>query len=108
MITEIVLFELPKGMSPEQVFAALRQSAPVWRANTELMRKNYLYDRSNGRAGGVYLWPSIDAAQRAHNQSWCEMIQTRFGSAPTFEYFETPIVVDNELGRIVESEAVSA
>jgi hypothetical protein len=36
------------------------------------------------------------------------MIETRFGSAPTFQYFETPIVVDNELGRIVESEAVSA
>lgn len=108
MITEIVLFDLPKDISPEQIGAVFRQGAPGWQANTELMRKNYLYDRANGRAGAVYLWPDIGAAQRAHDQSWCEMIRTRFGSAPTFQYFETPVVVDNVLGRIVEAEPASA
>jgi hypothetical protein len=44
MITELVLFALPEGMTREQVTAFFQQNAPKWRANPDLIRKNYLYD----------------------------------------------------------------
>ena len=37
----------------------------LFQNNTELTRKNYIYDPDKGQAGGVYLWPSVEAAQRA-------------------------------------------
>ena len=102
MITELVLFDLPKDMTREQVAAFFRQNAPKWRANSDLIRKNYLYDPAAQRGGGVYLWPDIAAARRAHDAAWCEFISNTLGSDPLFQYFETPVVVDNAVGEIVE------
>jgi hypothetical protein len=103
MITELVLFALPEGMTREQVRAAFARTAPKWRAHPELIRKNYLYDPEARRAGGVYLWPDIAAARRAHDADWCETVRKAYGSAPTFQYFETPVVVDNAHGETVEA-----
>jgi hypothetical protein len=101
MITELVLFDLPKHMTREQVAHFFRQNAPKWRANSDLIRKNYLYDATAQRGGGVYLWPDVAAAQRAHDASWCEIIRATFGSDPVVQYFETPVVVDNAHGETV-------
>ena len=64
MITELVLFNLPVGITRAQVVAGMHATAAAWRANPELVRKNYLYDAANRQAGGAYLWPSVEAAQR--------------------------------------------
>ena len=53
MITELVLFDLPEGMTREQVVAFFRQNAPKWRANSDLIRKNYLYDPEAQRDGAA-------------------------------------------------------
>jgi hypothetical protein len=58
MITELVLFALPEGMTREQVTAFFQQNAPKWRANPDLIRKNYLYEPETRRGGGAYLWPT--------------------------------------------------
>ena len=42
MITEIVLFHLPDGMSREDAIAKYRLSVPGWRANPDLIRKTFL------------------------------------------------------------------
>ena len=105
MITELVLFGLPQGMTREQVAAFFRGNAPKWQANPDLIRKNYLYDPAAERGGGVYLWPDIAAAKRAHDDAWCENIRKTFGSEPVIQYFETPVVVDNARGEIVEATA---
>jgi hypothetical protein len=101
MITELVLFALPDGMTREQVTAFFQQNAPNWRANPDLIRKNYLYDPEARRGGGAYLWPDIAAARRAHDATWCENIRKAFGSEPVIQYFETPVVVDNVRGETV-------
>lgn len=105
MITELVLFDLPAGISREQVVAGMRATADAWRANTELVRKNYLYDAANSKAGGAYLWPSIEAAQRGHNAEWCARIKTMYGSEPVIRYFETPLIVDNAQDALIETLA---
>jgi hypothetical protein len=95
MITEIVLFKLPAGMTLEQYTKAARESAPAWAANPALIRKNYLYDAERGYGGGAYTWPSIAEAQKWHGEAFKRRIKEVFGSEPTFTYYETPILVDN-------------
>ena len=105
MITELVLFNLPHGMTRDDVITGMRDSAPAWRANTELIRKNYLYDPVAGQAGGAYLWPSIEAAQRGHNAEWRMRIKRLYNSEPVIRYFDTPLIVDNAQDLLIESQA---
>lgn len=102
MITEIITFRLPEGMTREEVMANYRRSAPAWRANPDLIRKNYLYDAGSRRGGGVYLWRNIEAARRARDAAWLERVRRNYGSEPVVQYFETPIVADNAMGRTIE------
>ncbi len=102
MITELVLFDLPPGISRDEVMAGMRATAPAWRANGELVRKNYLYDAAKCQAGGAYLWPSIEAAQRGHDAAWRARIKQMYGSEPVIRYFETPLIVDNAQDELIE------
>jgi len=102
VITEIITFRLPEGMTREEVMANYRRSAPAWRANPDLIRKNYLYDAGSRRGGGVYLWRNIEAARRARDAAWLERVRRNYGSEPVVQYFETPIVADNAMGRTIE------
>ncbi len=95
MITEIVTFEIPDSMAREEVIALFEQSAEIWRADTKLHRKNYLYDPEAGIAGGVYTWDSVADAKAAHGEAFHARVAETFGSTPRFQYFETPVVVQN-------------
>jgi hypothetical protein len=105
MITEVVTFKLPMGMTREQLIGNYRQTAPKWRENPDLIRKNYLYDGANGLGGGVYLWKDIAAAKKWHDDRWRQGVVERYGSAPIISYFETAIVVDNLAQRTIEDTA---
>jgi hypothetical protein len=96
MITEIVLFDLPAGTTRAAMIAQFKDSIPRWRDNPELLRKHMIFDLARGKGGGVYLWPSIEAAQRAHDEAFRQRILAQFGSEPSYQYFETPVIVDNE------------
>lgn len=96
MITEIVTFEINKKMDRARVVELFEQSAEVWRAHPKLHRKNYLYDAEAGIAGGVYTWDTIFDAQEAHGAAFLARVAETFGSVPTFQYFETPVIVQNE------------
>jgi hypothetical protein len=102
VITEIVLFGLPEGMTREELVRNYRETAPKWRANPDLIRKTYLFDPEKRQGGGVYLWRDIHAARRAHDESWRHSVRELYGSDPTVRYFVTPLVVDNELEHVVE------
>ena len=95
MITEIVTFEIPEGMARERVIALFEESAEAWRAYPKLHRKNYLHDPAAGIAGGVYTWDSVEDAQEAHGAVFMARVAESFGSVPRFQYFETPIMVQN-------------
>ena len=69
MITEVVTFKLPTGMTRDQLISNYRQTAPKWRENSDLIRKNYLYDGTNGLGGGVYLWKDIAASKKLARRS---------------------------------------
>jgi hypothetical protein len=96
MITEVVLFDLPAGTTRESMIAQFKDSIPRWRDNPELLRKHMIFDLARGKGGGIYLWLSIEAAKRAHDEAFRQRILAHFGSEPSYQYFETPVIVDNE------------
>jgi len=104
MITEIVTFKLPQSMTRKQLVDNFRQTAPKWHANPNLIRKNYLYDAANNLGGGVYLWKNKEDAQRWHKDIFCQKVAEVYGDEPTIHDFDTPIVVDNEVGKITDKE----
>jgi hypothetical protein len=105
MITEIVLWRLPDGMTREDVHAKYRASVPTWQGNADLIHKAFLFDRESRRVGGVYLWKNVDAAKRAHGPAFQDRITAVFGARPEFQYFETPIVIDNSVNQVIDTAA---
>lgn len=101
MITEYILFSLPEGIAREDVVAGMHEVAPRWRAEADLIRKTFVYDAAANQAGAFYLWENRASAQAAHGDAWRQGIREKYGSEPTVVYFETPLVVDNALGRII-------
>ena len=102
MITEIVNFKLPAGMTREEIISKYEQTAPKWRNNPDLIRKNYLIDLDRGIAWGVYLWKEKVHAKIWHDAEFRKMVKDYYGEEPTFQFFETPIVVDNLTGDITK------
>ena len=63
MILELVEFNSPKGWSRQQVAEEARNVIPKWQANKELKRKHFLLELNGKTGAGVYIWPSVEAAQ---------------------------------------------
>ena len=105
MITEIVLWRMPDGMSREEATAKYRASIPTWQANSQLIHKAFLFDESSRRGGGVYLWTNIEAAKQAHGPAFQDRIGAIFGAKPEFQYFDTPIVIDNAGKQVIDAAA---
>jgi hypothetical protein len=99
MITAIVRFKLPASVDAAKAAELFRGSAPKYRGMKGLIRKYYLFDAESRTGGGCYLWESRDAAERVYNDEWRKMITERYGSAPEISFFETPVIVDNMLGK---------
>ena len=70
MITEIVLFDLPKGITREAMIAQFRDSVPRWQQNPDMIRKHMVFDLASGKGGGVYLWNCVEDAQRWHDDEF--------------------------------------
>ncbi|MDP9204549.1 MAG: hypothetical protein M3P12_03705, partial [Gemmatimonadota bacterium] len=86
MITEIVLWRLPDGMSKDEVTAKYRASVPTWQGKADLIHKSFLFDEKSRRIGGVYLWKNIEAAKEAHGTTFQDRIRSVFGANPEFQY----------------------
>jgi len=107
MILELVEFPSPKGWTREQVAEEAKHVVPKWQANKELMRKHFLLELNGKIGAGVYIWPSVEAAQRAHNEEWRQSVIKRTGAAPTIRYFDLMLLVDNEQGKVTEFPAAA-
>ena len=108
MIVELVLFKTPAGLTPEAEREMARATLPRWQADQDLVRKHYIRgsDAAGGPlGGGVYIWPSKAHAQAAHDDAWCRMVEQRTGAAPTFQYFEMFMLLDNEAQTVTEFDA---
>ncbi len=102
MITAIVNFKLPKDIDAKQAAALFEASTPKYRGLKGLVRKYYLFDAATNTGGGVYLWQSRAAAEAVYTAEWKAYIAQRYGAPPEIRYFDTPVIVDNELSRMLE------
>jgi hypothetical protein len=105
MILEFVEFDSPKGWSRQQVAEEARNVIAHWQANPDLLRKHFLLELNGKTGGGVYIWPSVEAAQRAHDEAWRQSIIKRTGAAPRIRYFDLFLLIDNEHGKVSEFAA---
>jgi len=105
MILEFVEFDSPKGWSRQQVAEEARNVIAHWQANPDLLRKHFLLELNGKTGAGVYIWPSVEAAQRAHDEAWRQSIIKRTGAAPRIRYFDLFLLIDNEHGKVSEFPA---
>jgi hypothetical protein len=104
MIVELVTFKTPTGWDRAHVLADAKHTIPKWRSNPKLLRKHFGLGlgADEGLSAGIYLWPSIEAANEAHDEAWREAVRQRTGGDPTIRYFDLFLLVDNERQRVVE------
>ena len=67
MIIEIVTFKNRPSLTRDEEYASALHAAHQWIKNPELVAKHFIRD-DEGNGGAVYIWPSKEAAQRAHTQ----------------------------------------
>lgn len=100
MITAIVRFPLAKGTTRDAAKTLFETSAPTFQKTPGLIRKYYLFgDGPTG--GGVYLWESREAAERLYTPEWRKSLAQRVGAEPEIQFFESPVIVDNNTGEII-------
>jgi hypothetical protein len=104
MIVELVTFVSPAGWDRAHVLEDAKTVVPKWKANRELVRKHFLLGigETTGTGAGLYIWPSIEAAKRAHNDEWREAVKKRTGGYPAIQYFDLLLLVDNEHAAVIE------
>lgn len=104
MILELVTFKAPPGWDRARIAEDAKHTVPRWTANRELLRKHFVrgLGADEGTLGGVYLWPSIDAARKAHDAAWRAGVLQRTGGEPTIRYFDLFLLIDNEHGAVTE------
>jgi hypothetical protein len=102
MITALVQFKVKDGTTRDEVLTNMNAAAPKFEGMPGLIRKNFLFDGDRGVGGGVYTWESREAAEKVYAEGgpWREAIRNAYGMDPEITIFETPIIVDNELGEI--------
>jgi hypothetical protein len=110
MIVELVTFNAPTGRDRVRILEDAKHTVPRWAANRDLLRKHFVRGLGDqeGTLGGIYVWPSVDAAQKAHDAAWREAVKTRTGGYPTIRYFDLFLLIDNEHGAVTEFAADGA
>ena len=99
-ITAIVRIKLPSSIKRDQLAKAYEATVPKYQAVPGLIRKYYLLSEDGTTGGGVYLFESREAADKLYDDAFRAAIKERFGAEPEIQYFETPVIVDNELGSV--------
>jgi hypothetical protein len=104
MIVELVTFKSPAGWDRARVLDDAKHTIPKWTANRDLLRKHFALGLGDdeGTGAGIYVWPSVEAAQKAHDSAWREGVKARTGGYPTIRYFDLFLLIDNERSAVTE------
>ena len=107
MILELVTFSSPAGWDRARVVEDAKATVAKWAANRDLVRKHFLLGlgEAEGTGAGIYIWPSIEAAQKAHDEAWRAGVRKRTGGEPTIRYFDLFLLIDNAQGVVTEFAA---
>ena len=95
MITVVTRFQLPVGVTADQIRAAFEEAAPKFRNVPGLIRKQFMNSKDCRTAGGVYLWNDEKAAREFMNERVAPMIREKYSVDPAIEFYESPVIVEN-------------
>jgi hypothetical protein len=104
LITALVQFKLPQPITREKAREIFSGTAPKYKEIKGLIRKYYLLSQDGAVAGGVYLWNSLEDAERLYTDEWKKFILDKYGTLPSVNYFESPVIVDNITNEIIIDE----
>ena len=102
MIVELVTFKAPPDSDWDDILRDARAVIPRWRANPDLLRKHFLLSDDGQECAGLYVWPTREAAEAAHDAAWRAGVEKRTGVPPTIRYFHLQMLLDNEAGTVTE------
>jgi len=100
MITAIVKWRAADQLTHADILERFKNSIPVYKGREHLIRKYVCFDRQALRGLGVYLWEDETAAQEFYAMA-SPIIEEETGHPPEIEFYDTPIVVDNQTGEIL-------
>ena len=104
MITVIVNFPAPEGATVESMRDAFASTTPRYEKLPGLIRKYYLFDADASVGGGVYLWQHRAQAEAFYNAEWRERLAQKYGVSPKITFFESPVIIDNDLDKVTIDE----
>lgn len=95
-VTAVVRFPFPEVKTEEELIASFESSSALYRDVPGLLRKYYLMSEDRRSGGGVYIFESRADAERVHDEVWRNRLRERMGVEPDVQYFDSPVIVDNE------------
>jgi heme-degrading monooxygenase HmoA len=95
MITVVTRFQIPPGVTAEQIRAGFEETAPNFRNVPGLVRKQFLRSKDCRTVGGVYLWNDERAARAFMDERIAPMIRAKYQVEPMIEFFDSPVIVEN-------------
>ena len=99
MIIALVEIPLEGPKRPEAaVIEQSLESTKIFHDVPGLRRKYYLNSERGG--GGVYEFATREEALAWFNDGWADWMEGRFGVRPTLTLFDSPVVLDNEMGEV--------
>ncbi len=100
MIIVIVTFKIPTEINAAILKEKFLETAPIYKETLGLIRKNYLSDIENNTAGGVYCFDNMENAKSWFDDERIEWLTSRY-SKPKIKYYDSPVLIDNNLGEII-------
>lgn len=99
MIVAIVTFQMPTPTTAEQMTAGFKQAVPMFQNVAGLLMKFFFVSEDGRRAGGIYVWDSRADAERLYSGPWRAFVENAFGSPPSIDYLDSPVMIDNHLEK---------
>lgn len=65
-----------------------------------LLWKAYLLSEDGRTVGGTYWWADRSSAEAKFNSGWLAGVTEKYGTPPSVEWFEAPVVVDPRFNTI--------
>jgi len=91
-VATLVQIPIPSGVSNDLVRDGFAGAEETYRNVRGLLRKNFIIGEE-GTFGGVYLWDSLASAEEWLDDRWRQRVTDTYGTPPTVEWFEVPIVL---------------
>mgnify|MGYP003668663942 CR=1 FL=1 len=96
MITEIVSFNRTPGMDRDEMVRDAAGTFDRWTDFPGLRDPDTLVTK------GIYLWESLEDADKGHDAAWLERAEAHWGNRPTLERYDCFLILENPGGEITE------